>query len=237
MRVFVILVLSWITLQLAPPSQPQQIQPGYWDRTSLPEMGLVTYYGPGIMDFVANYREQREQLPRCDDCVGSVALLRVGDIGRKVWLQLPGTDVVYGPFLVVDCARTEDVPDLLDRNWVVDVSYEVGQAWGLTGPLDGVIVWPDPAEASAPTPAPTRLYIDPSQVLIMTPTPPSQDTPGNAATRTPVPRPQPHPVSALGFLPIITTPTPPGSRTMGQGHPWWGPCRLPRKAGVMSRLR
>jgi hypothetical protein len=218
MRVFVILVLASVTFQLAGSYQPQQIQPGYWDRTSLPEMGLVTYYAPGMMDYVANYREQHGQLPPCDDCVGSVALLRAGDIGRKVWLQLPGTDVVYGPFLVVDCARTEDIPDLLDRDWVVDVSFEVGQAWGLTGPMDGVIVWPDPAEASAPAPtvAPTRLYIDPGQVLIMTPTPPSLGTLGKAATRAPVPRPQPHPVSALGYWPVITTPTPSGPGAVGQ---------------------
>ena len=38
----------------------------------------------------------------CPECVGTVALLRAGDIGRKVWLQPPGGEKV-GPFLVIDC--------------------------------------------------------------------------------------------------------------------------------------
>ncbi len=119
----------------------------YWERTPLPQQGLATYYNPGLMDQVLDYRLNAGDIDPCPECVGTVALLRAGDIGRKVWLQPPGADPV-GPFLVVDCARRQDVQPLLDRNWVVDVSFEVGQYWGMNRPLDGVIVFEDPANAA-----------------------------------------------------------------------------------------
>jgi hypothetical protein len=103
--------------------------PDYWESTDLPQTGLATFYARGLMEYVESYRHARRQLPACPECVGSVALLRAGDIGRKVWLQPPGEEMV-GPFLVIDCAHPEDIQPLLDRRWVVDISFELGQLWG-----------------------------------------------------------------------------------------------------------
>jgi hypothetical protein len=219
-------ILVVLVVVLAPASLPramvwaQALEPGYWEPSNLPQMGLATYYAPGMMRYVYDYRVQRGQLPSCPECVGAVALLRAGDIGRKVWLQPPGGELA-GPFLVVDCARTEDVQPLLDRNWVVDVSYELGQTWALNAPLDGVIVWADPAEGNAPRPSaqPTLFYIDPRDVVISVPTPtPQPVATGALPTRVPVPRaaarvgtPTPQkPAGPPPLTPIITTPTPPG---------------------------
>ena len=74
----------------------------------MPQTGLATYYAPGMMEYVAGYRQTQGQLPACPECVGTVALLRAGDIGRKVWLQQADGERV-GPFLVIDCARRQDV--------------------------------------------------------------------------------------------------------------------------------
>jgi hypothetical protein len=155
----------------SPSPQGGDLIPGYWERSALPEIGLATFYSSGTMDWVWNYRRSRGEVNDCPECVGAVALLRAGDIGRKVWLQPPGGELA-GPFMVVDCARGEDVQPLVDRSWVVDVSFEVGQLWGMTRPLDGVVVWADPAEGNAP-PQPGKappVYIDPSQVVVTAPT-------------------------------------------------------------------
>jgi hypothetical protein len=209
---------------------------GYWERTPLPQTGLATFYDPGLMEKVQDYRLTGGDVDACPECVGSVALLRAGDIGRKVWLQPPGGDPV-GPFLVVDCARRQDVQPLLDRNWVVDVSYEVGQFWGMNRPLDGVIVFEDPADDSpgrAANRIPTPFYIPPSDVVISPPTATPPVSFENAAlptawpTRMPVPlapmseaaqgtdvtptnTPMPPTPTAIWpppLTPIITTPTP-----------------------------
>ena len=82
-------LLVLLALAFTWPAMPtgQELDPGYWERSPLPQMGLATYYAPKLMDAVLQYRVQHGQLPSCPECVGSVALLRAGDIGRKVWLQ------------------------------------------------------------------------------------------------------------------------------------------------------
>jgi hypothetical protein len=207
----------------------------YWERTPLPQQGLATYYDPGVMEQVLGYRLVAQDIDPCLDCVGMVALLRAGDIGRKVWLQPPGGDPV-GPFLVVDCARRQDVQPLLDRNWVVDVSYEVGQYWGMNRPLDGVIVFEDPADlvpGRAVNRIPTPFIVEPGEVVISPPTatpfaPTIAIAPTAWPTRMPVPlvpissfpsEPQGQPTPTQGaptltanwpspLTPIVTTPTP-----------------------------
>ncbi len=154
-----------------PGAQDAPLDPGYWDRTPLPQMGLATYYGSGVMEWVEKYRRGRDQLPPCPECVGNVALLRAGDIGRKVWLQHPNGEL-YGPFLVIDCAQRTDVPSLLDREWAVDVSWELSRDWRMDRPLAGVIVWPDPGEQDLAAPAPRApAPLDPDEVVITRPTP------------------------------------------------------------------
>ena len=226
MKTLLLTYLAWSLLVL-PPSQAGDLVPGYWEQTSLPQTGLATFYAPGMMEYVRAYRESRGQLPDCPECVGTVALLRAGDIGRKVWLQPPGGERV-GPFLVIDCARREDVAPLVSRNWAVDVSYELGQAWGMRAPLSGVTVLEDPADAVAgrtlPRGIPTPFYVAPSEVVISAPSATPEFTPAAPApwpTRVPVglqpyaaaptsvavpTLPVPHLLPPL--TPMVTTPTP-----------------------------
>jgi hypothetical protein len=123
LRALCVSVVVLCALLAAYPTRAEELAPGYWEQSPLPQTGLATYYAPGMMEYVAGYRQTQGQLPACPECVGTVALLRAGDIGRKVWLQAPDGERV-GPFLVIDCARRQDIAQLVARDWVVDVSYE-----------------------------------------------------------------------------------------------------------------
>lgn len=230
MRLLFPAVGLFLLLFLAPSRaiRADDLTPGYWERTPLPQTGLATFYAAGLMEYVDGYRRDLNQLPDCPECVGRVALLRAGDIGRRVWLQPPGGEPV-GPFLVVDCARRQDVAPLVARAWAVDVSYELGQLWGMTRPLAGVTVLEDPADHSSgrgTSGAPTPFFVSPGQVVISAPTAtPAQPIAAPTAwpTRLPVARfpvsvesaPAAGPVRPAAPLmpppltPIVTTPTPP----------------------------
>ena len=175
----------WI-LFAAGPAQADDLAPGYWEQSPLPQTGLATYYAPGMMEYVEGYRQTQGQLPACPECVGTVALLRAGDIGRKVWLQQTDGERV-GPFLVIDCARRQDVAPLVARDWVVDVSYELGQAWAMNRPLAGVTVLEDPADATVGPVrlgVPTPFFVPAGEVVISAPTATPAET---AAAPTPWP--------------------------------------------------
>lgn len=209
------------------PANAETLVPGYWEQTPLPRTGLATYYALGLMENVQRYREAQAEISACPECVGAVALLRAGDIGRKVWLQPPSSDPV-GPFLVVDCARQQDVEPLLARNWAVDVSYELGQLWGMTRPLTGVTILEDPADALPDNQlrVPTPFAVLSDRVVISAPTPTPQYQPAKPTpwpTRLPQLLPggvrpgpgqaqaTPIPLPTLGpapLTPIVTTPTP-----------------------------
>ena len=217
----------WI-LFAACPAQADDLVPGYWEQSPLPQTGLATYYAPGMMEYVEGYRQTQGQLPACPECVGTVALLRAGDIGRKVWLQQTDGERV-GPFLVIDCARRQDVAPLVARDWVVDVSYELGQAWAMNRPLAGVTVLEDPADATVGPVrlgVPTPFFVPAGEVVISAPTATPAETaaaptpwptrfpagmatrgPTAEATRTSAPAP-PTPRLPPPLTPIVTTPTP-----------------------------
>ncbi|GIK73506.1 MAG: hypothetical protein BroJett021_24940 [Chloroflexota bacterium] len=129
-----------------------QLTPAYSEPTPLPVTGLAMYYAPRVMDGVASYRERVNNIEECEECIGRVALLRAGDIGRHVWIQV-GDGVVEGPFQVLDVAGRHHIPDLLRRNWVVDVDYETAMRWGMRGPIE-VTVYAEP---------PARIAIRPTQ--------------------------------------------------------------------------
>ena len=205
--------------------QPADLDPGYWEQTPLPLTGLATFYAPGMMEYVFDYRQAQGEVPECLDCVGTVALLRAGDLGRKVWLQPPDGEPV-GPFLVIDCAHTGDIEMLLARDWAVDVSYELGQLWGMDRPLAGVTVLEDPADRGPITPlrVPTPFVVRPGEALITAPTATPAITaqpPTPWPTRLPAalhgglvvepPRAAPTPAGPPPLTPIITTPTPRGA--------------------------
>ena len=215
----------WI-LFAACPAQAEELAPGYWEQSPLPQTGLATYYAPGMMEYVEGYRQTQGQLPACPECVGTVALLRAGDIGRKVWLQQTDGERV-GPFLVIDCARRQDVAPLVARDWVVDVSYELGQAWAMNRPLAGVTVLEDPADAGvkpARVGVPTPFFVPAGEVVISAPTATPAETvaaptpwptripagmapPGATEEPTSIPMP-PTPRLPPPLTPIVTTPTP-----------------------------
>ncbi len=236
-----------ISLVLSIPSlQGSDLTPGYWERSPLPQTGVATHYAQGVMEYVVQYRLDRGEISACPECVGTVAMLRAGDIGRRVWLVPPGGEMV-GPFLVVDCARRTDIDDLLARGWVVDLSYSLGQTWGLYRPMDGYTVLADPSDMGAPSvvAAPTRYYINPSEVVISRPSPTpafEPPTPTPWATRKPepltttapstgeVPTTQGRaPTAGSVFPPVVTTPTPERADTAALPAP-----STPEVTGVLA---
>lgn len=121
------------------------LKPDYFQQTPLPVRGLAMYYNPGIMQRVLKKQIGWGDVTECDECIGMVALLREGDMDRRVWLQRPGYPP-EGPFWVVDQAAPRDVPGLVRRNWVVDVDYETAMRWRMRGPIP-IIVLENPAQA------------------------------------------------------------------------------------------
>lgn len=110
------------------------LRPGYWDTSVLPVQGVAMYYNPGVFDQVLDFRFQNGHISKCEDCIGYVALLRAGDIDRRVWLQRAG-EMPEGPFWVVDVAAGKDIPRLLSENWVVDVDHDTAMRWRMAGPI------------------------------------------------------------------------------------------------------
>jgi hypothetical protein len=129
-------------------SQPNvALNPAYSQASPLPLTGLAMYYNPNVMNEVVANRMAMGHLSTCGECIGHVALLRVGDLNRRVWLQW-ADGKVEGPFLVADVAAAHHVGYLLERNWVVDVDYQTALRRGMNGPV-AVTVLAGPS-ASAP---------------------------------------------------------------------------------------
>ena len=106
--------------------------------TDLPASGNATYYSDGLMESVAEYRLGIGDVVSCKECVGYVAMMRKGDIGRKIWLNYQGR--ISGPWLVVDCADPRDFPSVLKREIVVEVSYALAQEWEMAGPVSVTVL-------------------------------------------------------------------------------------------------
>lgn len=141
------------TKVVAPPTSGvvtyDRLNPSYNAQSPLPVRGRAMYYNPGIMSEVLSYRLQLNQVQACGNCVGYVALLRAGDLNRKVWLQWDdGT--VEGPFLVIDVAARQHVPSLLARNWVADVDYRTAIRRGMNRPLPVTILAAPPVSGDKP---------------------------------------------------------------------------------------
>lgn len=119
----------------------QLLNPPYTAATPLPASGKAMYYNPGVMKTVIESRTRFDHIQPCVDCIGFVAMLRRGDLDRRVWLQVDRWRV-EGPFHVVDVAATKHVGYLLERAWIVDVDYRTAQRWGFRMPW--VTVWEHP---------------------------------------------------------------------------------------------
>jgi hypothetical protein len=124
----------------------QKLEPTYWGQTPLPITGLAMFYSPRVMDGVVSYRLRNGNVDACPECVGYVALLRAGDINRRVWIKFP--DNTYeGPFQVTDVAARGDIPGLLRRSWAIDVDWPTARRWGMNGPVPVTILDQPPAES------------------------------------------------------------------------------------------
>lgn len=104
-------------------------------------VGKATYYRPGLMDQVAINRGLD-----LDGYLAGVALNRAGDLGRVVWLDFDD-GLLYGPFLVVDCAqRGEHFRRREAQGYVVEVPAWVARLHGFygVGPVPVTVRFVDP---------------------------------------------------------------------------------------------
>ena len=115
--------------------------------TALPATGKATYYAHGVMERVWQYRIQNGHVQPCKECIGAVAMMHSGDIGRKVWIERKGE--VLGPFLVVDCAARQDYPGLVKRGVVIEVPFWLAQHWKMAGPVEVKVLDRAPLDESA----------------------------------------------------------------------------------------
>jgi len=124
------------------------LQPGYWEPSILPVEGIAMYYNPGVFQQVMDFRFKNHHISECDQCIGHVALLRGGDLDRRVWLQRQGQRM-EGPFWVVDAAAFKHIPTLLSRDWVVDVDHDTAMRWRMAGPVPVTVYDANSPEAQA----------------------------------------------------------------------------------------
>ena len=104
------------------------------------------YYNPDVFVRVMDFRFKSNHISECDECIGYVALLRGGDLDRRVWLQREGQRM-EGAFWVGDAAAFKHIPALLSRNWVVDVDYDTAMRWRMAGPVSITVYDADSPEA------------------------------------------------------------------------------------------
>lgn len=92
--------------------------------------GLMSSYAEWVMEAQFNYRGVDRS-----DYLDGVATMSCADIGKVLWLRLPGiSDGWEGPFLSVDCSqRTHLYYHLVGMGIAVEVGYRTAQRWG--GPV------------------------------------------------------------------------------------------------------
>jgi hypothetical protein len=99
--------------------------------------------GSSLMKRIWNWQLEQGNVPDCPECVDAIALVEPGYLGQKVWLRHPDGEIV-GPLMVVDTAAEEHRANLRARGRLGDISWELAQNWGMTGPLDGVTLFFEP---------------------------------------------------------------------------------------------
>jgi len=167
------------------------MRPGYYEQTVFPVQGISTYYNPGIMEQVLEYRFKSKDITDCPECIGYIALVRAGDINRRVWMQMDdGT--VEGPYLVADCAGRNHVARLLRIGWGVDVDWQTAQRWEMK--MRNVTLLDAPPEEWAQTIATIGEQREALAAATATPAAVAQAAP--AATTTP------QPTRAIEELPV-----------------------------------
>ena len=94
---------------------------------SMPDLviGVAVSYAPGVMERVAKNTGRSYE-----GYIGAVALELCSDVGKSVWLKRPGYDF-EGPFLVIDCAKPEDLyGNVVYEGIAVEVDYNTAVRWG-----------------------------------------------------------------------------------------------------------
>jgi hypothetical protein len=112
--------------------------------------GDASYYAPGLMERVLEYRLDTGRVQPCTQCIGYVALLDATDMGRLVWLDWGGGsagDGIDGPYLVADCAQAEHRASLVARRRVVEVDWPTAKRHRMAGPVSVRVLWLPPGAA------------------------------------------------------------------------------------------
>jgi hypothetical protein len=88
--------------------------------------GSAVFYAPGIMASTAEWRGIS-----LESFLGGVALMSPADIGKTIWMKLPGGEW-EGPYIVVDCARRGDMfPAIYYQHEIVEVDFDTAVRWGI----------------------------------------------------------------------------------------------------------
>lgn len=94
-------------------------------------IGKSVFYGPMVMEATAYYRGLNLK-----GYAGGVATMTCGDLGKSVWLRRSGFEW-EGPFLVVDCARRNDLYGvIIYREEAIEVDFETALRWDMISYYD-----------------------------------------------------------------------------------------------------
>lgn len=102
--------------------------------------GKITFYGAGVMEQVYKYRLGAGEVEPCMECVGMIAVLDAEHIGKHAYITLPNR-TPFGPFLIVDCARQQDLAPLRQAGLIAEVSRERGYLWDMRGAIYGARIF------------------------------------------------------------------------------------------------
>ena len=102
--------------------------------------GSVTFYSPGVMDRVYLNRLAWGHVQPCERCIGMIAVVEPGQVGKVAYLTRPG-QAPEGPFLIIDTAADKDRARLQRRGLVAEVDYQTARRWGMSGPVFDVQVF------------------------------------------------------------------------------------------------
>lgn len=96
--------------------------------TQLPITGKATRYAPGLMSRVIKNQIGYGNIPAdpCPGCIGFVAMRWPADLNRIVCIRdtQNNQEFLFGPYYVVDSAQARHVQELIDGDWVIDMSYK-----------------------------------------------------------------------------------------------------------------
>ena len=100
-------------------------QDAYWHTHPPTFYGLMSSYGPGVME--AQLRHRKIDEGKYKD---GIALMSCAYIGHTAWLRRPGFGW-DGPFVVVDCSQKNHMYyHYVGMGLVVEVGYKTTERWG-----------------------------------------------------------------------------------------------------------